>query len=58
MMGRYRWTVAPTHTRRGAWFDTPKEAREDALEAGLAHRDEEHPGPIFLDELVEIEEER
>lgn len=57
-MTRYRWTISPRYERHGAWCDTAIQAREDALEAGLAHRDKEHPGPIFLDELVEIEEER
>jgi hypothetical protein len=55
---RFRWTIAPTYTRHGDWCDDVHQAWEDALRHGLAHR-EDYPGaPIFLDELVEIEQER
>jgi hypothetical protein len=54
---RYRWTIAPTHTRHGRWCDTAIEARQDALANGVAFR-ELGEDRIYLDELVEIEEER
>lgn len=57
-MTRYRWIIAPTYTRYGPWRDTHEEALDDAIEAGLASRDEHDPDFVYLDELVVIEEER
>jgi hypothetical protein len=55
---RFRYVVLPTRVRHGPWREDPKQAREDALEAGLASRDEHDPRTIFLDELVAVEGER
>jgi hypothetical protein len=55
---RWRYVIMPLRQTVGPWRDTDKEAKQDAVEAGLARRDEHEPERIYLDELVEIEGER
>lgn len=55
-MPRYRFTTLPTGARKGEWRDTRREAIEDAIEARMAERDE-HTGQVYMDPLVDIEEE-
>lgn len=52
---RFRFVLLPLKQIVGPWRDDAIQPREDALEAGLAHRDEHDPARIYLDELVEIE---
>lgn len=49
---QYRWR---TPTRRGRWLATIREAREAAVKAKAAHKDEA-TGRIYLDVFTEIEE--
>jgi hypothetical protein len=57
-MTRFRWTLLPLKRRVGEWQDDIHAAWEDALTAGLAHREDYEGAPICLDALVEIEEDR
>lgn len=51
-MTRYRWKT-PAHS--GRWLASIKEAREAAVKAKVAHKDEA-TGRIYLDVFTEIEE--
>jgi hypothetical protein len=50
-MARHRFT---TPTKKGPWRATPREARLDAVAAGLGSVDE-HTGRVYVDEIVEVE---
>jgi hypothetical protein len=54
-MTRYRLILMPKREARGPWRDTSREAKEDAIAAGLGSRDEHVPERIYLDALAEIE---
>jgi hypothetical protein len=50
MTTRYRWV---TPTRKGRWTSTSKAARDAAVIAGVALKDDQ--GRVFLDPFTEIE---
>lgn len=55
-MTRYRFVLLPKRETVGGWRASAREAREDALAAGLAWHDKDEDR-IYLDELVEIEDD-
>lgn len=53
-MNRYRFV---TPTRKGPWRDKRAHAVEDAVQAGVAERDENKPERVWFDVLAEIQSE-
>ena len=54
---KYRVVTRPSGKAWSVWRDTREEALEDAVQCELAERDDNDPSSIWLDPLVEIEEQ-